>query len=69
MSEFKLPPNIMMLIAGNILNNTSESIYFKDLESRFIASNQYMAEYFGVTSPEDLIGKTDFDYFSKEHAI
>lgn len=69
MSDFKLPDNLNSIIAKSLIQNQSESFYFKDLKSRFIAASQFMAEYFGVQSPDDMLGKTDFDYFTKEHAI
>ena len=49
-------------------SNTSDRIYFKDLESRFIRVNKTMAKLYGCDNPADLIGKTDFDVFGKEHA-
>ncbi|MEI7808353.1 MAG: PAS domain S-box protein, partial [Verrucomicrobiota bacterium] len=48
--------------------NTSDRIYFKDLESRFIRVNETMAKLHGCENPADIIGKTDFDVFGKEHA-
>lgn len=44
------------------------SIYFKDLESRFIKVNKATVNKLGFTESNQLIGKTDFDVFSKEHA-
>lgn len=43
-------------------------IYFKDLESRFLQVNQPMAEALGGGSPEQMVGKTDADFFRDEHA-
>ena len=42
-------------------------IYAKDAHSRFTASNKLVANRMGV-EPEDLIGKTDFDFFPREMA-
>ncbi len=42
-------------------------IYCKDAQSRFTACNKLVANRMGV-SPEDLIGKTDFDFFPREMA-
>jgi len=42
-------------------------IYAKDAHSRFTACNKLVANRMGV-EPEDLIGKTDFDFFPREMA-
>lgn len=52
----------------NLMNNTSDSIYFKDLQSCFIMVNQACADKHGWDSLESIKGKSDFDTFSKEHA-
>ena len=51
-----------------LLDNAPDHIYFKDTQSRFIRSSKAQALQFGVTSPDELIGKSDFDFFSEEHA-
>jgi len=51
-----------------LLDNISDSIYFKDLQSRFIRINKMMAKMFGLDEPEQAYGKTDFDFFGEEHA-
>ncbi len=45
-----------------------DRIYFKDLDSRFVRVNVAQAAWFGAASPEELVGKTDFDYFAPSHA-
>ena len=52
-----------------LLNNIPDHIYFKDTESRFIQISPSHAKSFGLKSPEEAIGKTDFDFFAHEHAI
>ncbi len=51
-----------------LLNNVPESIYFKDLKSRFIRFSASMLKLFKLSNPEDLLGKSDFDMFDEEHS-
>ena len=51
-----------------LLNNVPESIYFKDLQSRFIRFSSSMLRLFKLEKPEDLLGKSDFDMFDEEHS-
>jgi PAS domain S-box-containing protein len=44
------------------------SIYFKDISSRFIKVNKSTVQKLGFKSSDELIGKTDHDIFTKEHA-
>ena len=55
-------------IINALMNNITYSIYFKDKQSRCIKINKVCAEKFRIKNPDDAIGKTDFDFFSKEHA-
>lgn len=51
-----------------LMEGVTDSIYFKDLQSRFLLANNGLARKLGVKDPEELIGKTDFDFFTREHA-
>jgi diguanylate cyclase (GGDEF)-like protein/PAS domain S-box-containing protein len=51
-----------------LMDNVPDSIYFKDRESRFTRINHYAAARFGVASPALAVGRTDFDFFTEEHA-
>ncbi len=55
-------------LVDSFLNYVPDNIYFKDLNSRFTKVNRSMAEFFGAGSPEKMIDKTDFDFFTDEHA-
>jgi diguanylate cyclase (GGDEF)-like protein/PAS domain S-box-containing protein len=51
-----------------LLTTVPDYIYFKDAESRFIRTSTSHAKAFGLSDPAQVIGKTDFDFFTKEHA-
>ncbi|MFO1487523.1 MAG: PAS domain S-box protein [Verrucomicrobiota bacterium] len=45
-----------------------DSIYVKDLQSRFLIANQTIANRAGRKNPDELLGMTDADYFDPEVA-
>ena len=51
-----------------LLENVPLQIYFKDRDGRFIQVNPAMAHRYGIQDPGALIGKSDADLFSAEHA-
>jgi len=51
-----------------LMNQLPHAIYFKDCEGHFTRSNEAHAELFGRSDPSQIVGKTDFDFFSAEHA-
>ncbi len=53
---------------STLMANIPDSIYFKDINSKFIRVNQNTAQKFGEDDPANLMGKSDFDYFDDEHA-
>jgi PAS domain S-box-containing protein len=50
-----------------LLDNIPDSVYFKDSENRFILVNKAKAMHSNV-SPEEMIGKTDFDFLPEDQA-
>lgn len=51
-----------------LMENTSDRIYFKDHQSRFILVNKAMLKRRKLNDLSQIIGKTDFDFFAEEHA-
>jgi PAS domain S-box-containing protein len=51
-----------------LLDHLSDHVYFKDRDSRFIRINKSLALSFGLDDPALAEGKTDFDFFTREHA-
>jgi PAS domain S-box-containing protein len=51
-----------------LLDNLPDQIYFKDAQSHFLKASKTQAENFGLKSADELVGKTDFDFFTEEHA-
>src|SRR6201982_862349 len=51
-----------------LLENATDQIYFKDKEGRFLCVSRAVAVFMGVEKPADLIGKTDFDFWSEQTA-
>src|SRR5690606_24101713 len=51
-----------------LMNNATDSIYFKDKESKFIRVSQNMLKIFQAKSQSEVVGRSDFDFFSHDHA-
>ncbi len=43
-------------------------LYVKDRDSHFVLANQPLAQIFGVGSPDQMIGRSDFDFLPREMA-
>src|ERR1041385_5260955 len=57
-----------ILLLETLMETVPDSIYFKDRASRFTRVNRYTAARLGISDPADAVGKTDFDFFTSEHA-
>ena len=55
-------------LLNTLLENSPDLIYFKDRESRFVCFSTSFRQLFRLADPEVLRGKTDFDFFTEEHA-
>ncbi len=61
--------DLKLTCMNNLLSTPQERVYFKDLMSRFLlVSAGWIAAYTPGRTAEQLIGKTDFDIFSYDHA-
>lgn len=63
-NSFNYERNLLQVL----LDNIPDTIYFKDKESRFTRINNAQADLLGIKDNQEAIGKTDFDYFTTEHA-
>jgi diguanylate cyclase (GGDEF)-like protein/PAS domain S-box-containing protein len=62
--------DLELLCFRNLLATPGERLFFKDLQSRFLLVSESLAgDQSHGFSVEELIGKTDFDVFSDEHAL
>jgi PAS domain S-box-containing protein len=51
-----------------LIDNMPDFMYVKDVESRFVVGNASLARSVGVPGQEQLLGKTDRDFYAKELA-
>jgi PAS domain S-box-containing protein len=51
-----------------LMDNLPDMIYFKDRQSRFLKCSNALFERTGAKNIEEMLGKTDFDFFTEEHA-
>lgn len=51
-----------------LIDNIPDFMYVKDRQSKFVIANAHLAGVVGANSHEELIGKTDFDFFPLELA-
>jgi two-component system, sensor histidine kinase and response regulator len=61
--------NLELTCMSNLLSTSEERVYFKDRFSRFLlVSEGWLAAYAPGRTAGELVGKTDFDVFSEQHA-
>jgi len=55
-------------LLSTLINNLPDNIFVKDVNSRLIMDNIAHRRLLGATTLEEVVGKTDFDFFPKELA-
>jgi len=60
-------PRLKTELLQNLLDEIPDAIYFKDEKGHLIMVNKAHAEGLGL-KPEDVIGRTDFDFFPEKEA-
>lgn len=50
-----------------LIDHVPLQIYFKDLNSRFVMANRRMVDWMGLHSQQELIGKSDREFFDELH--
>jgi len=56
------------ILLQTLINNVPDYIYVKDVQHRFLVANAALARRMGAKSPDDLLGKSDFDFYPREVA-
>jgi diguanylate cyclase (GGDEF)-like protein/PAS domain S-box-containing protein len=56
------------LFLDTLLYQTPNTIYFKDVDSRFILNNRAHARQFGKNNSDEVIGMSDADFYTKTYA-
>ena len=51
-----------------LIDTLPDQLYVKDVEGRFVVNNIKHVEDLGAANPEEIAGKTDFDFYPKELA-
>ena len=65
-SPFEFPETTQLF--NFLLEQIPDLIFFKDRNGLFICVNQAMLQRFGLSRPEEIVGKTDFDFLLPEDA-
>ena len=68
-AEDETANGLLQTCMRNLLSSTDERVYFKDMRSRFLLVSAGWVDAIAPGTPlDEIAGKTDFDFFSNEHA-
>ena len=67
-NEIQTRLNYERNLLRTLIDTVPANVYIKDAQSRFVDANLETTLELGAKSPNELIGKTDFDFFSPELA-
>ena len=56
------------LVLKAVMTTSTDSIFVKDLNGRYVYANQHIMHENDILSPDDMVGKTNYDFFSKDFA-
>jgi PAS domain S-box-containing protein len=56
------------ILINTLMNNLEDYIWIKDRDSRFVLINKSHADALGLENPDQVVGKTDRDFYSEEHS-
>lgn len=57
-----------LTLLNALMDNIPDYIYFKDDSSRFIRVSRSMVQLFNASSPDELVGRSDYDFHTQENA-
>jgi two-component system, sensor histidine kinase and response regulator len=61
--------SLELICMSNLVSTSQERVYFKDRMSRFLLVSQgWIDAYTPESTADEMVGKTDFDVFSEQHA-
>lgn len=66
LSEIKTKENEHLL--KTLIDHLPLNVFIKDKESRKVLVNRAECDYLGVSGPEEVLGKTDYDFYDEETA-
>jgi diguanylate cyclase (GGDEF)-like protein/PAS domain S-box-containing protein len=66
LAEWRLQESRQMLQV--VIDNIPQRVFWKDTELHYLGCNKALSEDAGLTHPDDIVGKSDYDFVWKEQA-